>query len=89
MTKKTPTKTRRNYHLSMTRVGPARWKCDDCGKVATLEGLRKTDCPVETPPCEYCDGSEDSNECAPDCPGIAAALADPSVYLAGSGGPKQ
>ena len=82
MTSTDPTKPKRNYHMSLSRA--VRWKCDECNEVGTLEELNKSDCPHVTPPCEYCGGCEESNECKPNCAGIRALLDSPAVYVAGT-----
>lgn len=74
---------KRNYHMSMSRHGDT-WSCDDCGESAVdVNDLRKTDCPVVTPPCKHCGGCEESNECKPDCKGCWAALTGKDVYVIG------
>jgi hypothetical protein len=49
----------------------------------TMQELLDTECTHVYETCEYCGGSETSNECKPDCPGIAATLNDPSNYVIG------
>lgn len=61
------------------------WRCDYCGQRGVFEAMQASECPHVYPPCEHCGGSENSNECKPDCPGIAAILARPDVYVAGTG----
>ena len=80
-------KRKRNYHMSLTPIrgeGAAQvWRCDYCGQEGGILSMQNWDCSHVYPPCEHCGGSEDSNECKPDCSGIAAIFADPSVYVAG------
>ena len=78
---------KRNYHMLLTpirrRGRKTRWLCEYCGQVLEEDQLRSTDCPHVYPVCEHCGGCEESNECKPDCSGIAAILSDPSIYVAG------
>ncbi len=59
---------------------PRRWRCVPCGAVGTLDELNAIECTFEYPPCKDCGQTP---ECAPDCSGIAKALSDPSVHIAG------
>jgi hypothetical protein len=78
--------TKRNYHMSIVRVrsGVDLWQCTYCKALVTLGESRSTDCTHVYPVCTTCGGSEQSNECKPDCAACWGALDDPSVYVAGS-----
>lgn len=76
-------KQKRNYHMWLRNLFDGRWVCEYCGATGTHTALRSTDCSYEYEPCKACGGCEESNECKPDCPGMAALLADPSIYVAG------
>ena len=80
-------KRKRNYHMELVPVrgeGAARvWRCEYCKQEGGILAMQKGNCPHVYEPCKHCGGSDDSNECRPDCSGIAAILADPSVYVVG------
>jgi len=70
-----------NPHNHIVRQGrPPKdlWECQYCGMVDVYDDLRATACSYVYPPCEHCGQTP---ECAPDCSGIAAALATPGVRL--------
>jgi hypothetical protein len=69
--------------VSRLRDGVDAWRCDYCGQQGSMSQLENTDCTHYYPPCSSC-GQHPF--CAPDCPGIAEALSDASVYVAGFGG---
>ncbi len=77
---------RMNPHNSLVALDPPRrhparrWKCHYCGVEGLLETVRAIACTYVYPPCEHCG---ETPTCAADCPGIAAALSDGGVYLAG------
>ncbi len=76
-----------NLHMILKpdrSVSPTLWSCDYCGQKDTMEAMSSGGCTHEYPVCEHCGGCEDSNECRPDCSGIAAILASPDVYVAGA-----
>ena len=74
---------KRNYHMDLSRRGSV-WCCCCCGaEHEDVNQLRRTECSYEYPVCEYCGGCEESNECKPDCSGIAAALGQLDVHIAG------
>ena len=76
-----------NPHNWLSRVGepPADcWRCEYCGQVDTYVAMRGRECAYEYPPCESCGQTP---ECAADCKGMAQALADPRVYVAGTAAP--
>lgn len=60
---------------------PRRWKCYWCHAEGTYEELQAIECTYEYPPCEVCGQTP---ECAPDCAGMAAALSNPRIHIAGS-----
>jgi hypothetical protein len=59
------------------------WTCEYCGAQGHIDDLRKRMCNHVYEECEYCGGSPNSNECMPDCSGMAEILNDPSIYVAG------
>lgn len=61
------------------------WRCTLCNQVGKLDDLMagSPECTYGYPACIYCGLTP---ICAWDCKGVGAALSDPSVYLAGSGG---
>jgi hypothetical protein len=76
---------RLNPHNSLLAIDPPgtqnrRWRCQYCGVEGFYENLRTVACTYVYPPCDHCG---ETPECAPDCKGIAAALSDGGVYLAG------
>lgn len=84
--RKVKKKKKKNYHSLCSPVevnGVMHWKCDYCGAVEKQP--LQDGCPHVYPPCEHCEGSPDSNECAADCGGIGELLASEGVYLAGFG----
>lgn len=78
----------KNYHgiLTPKHVAgePTVWVCDYCGASGPITKMQKGDCTFIYPVCKVCGGSKDSNECLPDCAGIATILADPNLYIAGT-----
>ena len=83
-----------NPHNWLTRITPVlpwplqphpsdviRWRCQYCDAEGTWEELHTVACAYVYPPCRSCGQTP---ECAPDCRGIAEALADPRVHLVGS-----
>lgn len=82
-------KKKRNLHMMLEPILPERkrWRCCYCGAEDTWEKIHASECTHVYPPCEYCEGSPDTNECAPDCKGILDILASPDVYVAGEGEP--
>jgi hypothetical protein len=82
--------TYKNYHamlLPNRRDGePTTWTCEYCGKEGPMDEMQRGDCSFTYPTCEVCGGCEDSNECRPDCSGIAALLSNPHNYVIEEGG---
>ena len=79
--------TYRNYHMCVGPVDASRvrWRCDYCGVEADgYQALAVGECTHKYSTCEYCGGCETTNECKPDCKGIAAIFADLSSYVVGA-----
>jgi hypothetical protein len=78
---------KKNPHMHLVPLEPpprdstALWRCVDCQQEDRLDALRARSCTFEHAPCPHCG---ETPECAIDCPGIAQALSDPSVYIAGT-----
>ncbi len=72
-----------NPHNWLSRLGKPpldNWECQYCKLVGPMEQVRGVPCTYEYPPCDYCG---ETPECAIDCKGIAKALSDPNIYIAG------
>jgi hypothetical protein len=67
-------------HLSINNLGGGRWQCSDCGAIGGPDLLYSAGCTAPKEPCKHCGCSP---VCARDCGGIAKALSDPDVYVAG------
>lgn len=79
-------KTFRNYHGMLSRLGDAPndwWRCEYCGQEGRYDDVWPTQCAHVYTPCKHCGGSENSNECRPDCRKIAEILSDPKLYKIG------
>lgn len=66
-----------NPHNHLTALGPPgqpgrRWECRYCKMVGTFDELEAVACTYVYPPCESCG---ETPLCAPDCKGVAEALA--------------
>ena len=88
-------KIKRNYHGCLTRIAPTGvdwFRCDYCGEQGRFNDIHPTQCSHVYSVSEACGGDPNSNECKADCPAmfgeIAAAMADPKIYVAGTHGPK-
>lgn len=69
-------KTKRNYHMCMTRMPDGLMRCDYCGERGTDNGLRMTECSYVYETCTACGGCDESNECRPDCPAMIGLLSE-------------
>lgn len=78
--------TKRNYHMFLTHVGDGRCRCGYCGEIDFFDNLRLGECQYVYEACGYCGGSDESNECKADCPGILEILSRSDVYVAGIDG---
>ena len=77
------------YHGIALHNGDRTWSCGYCGFRAASPAkilAAETGCTVGKLPCNYCGGGR---ECTPDCPGVAHALAQDGVHLAGSLAPTE
>lgn len=67
-------------HNIMRGLGGGRFRCDYCGRQGEYNWLNMTDCTHVYEKCDYCG---EHPFCAKDCSGIAEALSNPDVYVAG------